>query len=387
MDKRKICFICCANDMMYEEECCCYLEHLNVPDGITVEVKMVHGAASMASGYNQAMRESDAKYKVYLHQDVFLLNKDFIQDILQMFSDERVGMIGVVGGDALPENGIIYSAWNCGRLKTNDSYAAFEIMGKVHEDKDGLIVEAVDGCLIATQYDLAWREDLFTGWDFYDVSQAIEFRKKGYFVKLPTQKGCWCFHDDGYQNLQNYNQGREIFVREYGSYLRGKNIEKQVEFHPEVWKITQEIKEQLIGSFDRGEYEMIYVFLCENYQKLSRDTELSILRNVMEIWYEEQIGESEICFFHQGELWKEVRLRYQQQKFWLYEMEFGVGDGEHRLFKAIEQKSVSAEALVKLISHNTIEKKELLRRFGEIYQSMGNMRIAELLQKMYISLK
>lgn len=382
-----MCFICCTNDTLYEKECGYYLRHLNIPDGIKVEVKMVHGAFSMASGYNQAMRESDAKYKVYLHQDVFLLNKDFIRDILQMFSDERVGMIGVVGGDELPENGIIYSAWNCGRLKTNDSYAAFEITGKMHEKEEGLLVEAVDGCLIATQYDLPWREDLFTGWDFYDVSQAIEFRKKGFLVKLPVQENCWCFHDDGYQNLQGYDQERKIFIREYGSFLRGKNIEEQVGFHLEMWNLTQEIKGQLISSFDRGEYEIIYAFLCENYQKLSRDTQLSVLRNVMEIWYEEQIGESKNCFFHQGELWKEVECRYQQQKFWLYEMEYGIGDGEQRLTWAIGQKSISAEALVKLISHNTIEKERLLRRFEEIYQDMGDTRIARLLQKLQISLK
>ena len=96
MDSHKISFICCSNDLMYEKECRTYLNHLYVPEGIQMEIKMIYGAASMTAGYNQAMRESDAKYKVYLHQDVFLLNEHFIEDILQIFMDEQVGMIGVM---------------------------------------------------------------------------------------------------------------------------------------------------------------------------------------------------------------------------------------------------------------------------------------------------
>lgn len=38
-------------------------------------------------------------------------------------------------------------------------------------------VDAVDGLLMMTQYDLPWRDDLFSDFDFYDVSQAFEFRR------------------------------------------------------------------------------------------------------------------------------------------------------------------------------------------------------------------
>lgn len=31
------------------------------------------------------MRESDDKYKVYLHQDTFIINKNFIYDIIDIF--------------------------------------------------------------------------------------------------------------------------------------------------------------------------------------------------------------------------------------------------------------------------------------------------------------
>ena len=72
-------------------------------------------------------------------------------------------------------------------------------------------VQAVDGLLIATQYDLPWREDLFDNWDFYDISQGQEFIQKGYRIVVPYQKQPWCIHDDGFNNLKNYYHARRIF--------------------------------------------------------------------------------------------------------------------------------------------------------------------------------
>lgn len=33
---------------------------------------------------------------------------------------------------------------------------------------------------MAASKNVAWREDLFDGWHFYDISQTFEFRKAGY---------------------------------------------------------------------------------------------------------------------------------------------------------------------------------------------------------------
>ena len=41
------------------------------------------------------------------------------------------------------------------------------------EKDGGWEVEGVDGLLMATQYDIPWREDLFDGWDFYDLVHPL----------------------------------------------------------------------------------------------------------------------------------------------------------------------------------------------------------------------
>ncbi len=222
MNDKKICFIACVNDNKKWEECLLYIKRLIVPNGYSIDVLSVEEAYSMTAGYNEGMKATDAKYKIYLHQDVFIVDRFFLMEIIDTFKiDKKIGMIGMVGTSKMPKDGIM---WNGDR--------AFSIYCKYNKDKslcekyvqptgdNVAVVDAVDGLLIATQYDLPWREDLFTQWDFYDASQSFEFRRRGYYVIVPTLGKPMCVHDDGYiLNLENYDDNRKIFLREYGSML------------------------------------------------------------------------------------------------------------------------------------------------------------------------
>jgi hypothetical protein len=195
---------------MYEEECLRYINRLRVPEGYEIEQLSVWEATSMTSGYNEAMRASDAKYKVYLHQDVFLINKNFIEDLLKVFEDETVGMVGMVGAPKMPKDCVMWAGDRIGYTYSENGASNMGNGAKPYSE-----VEAVDGLLIATQVDIPWREDVFTGWDFYDASQSTEFRKKGYKVVVPYMERPWCLHDDGFINLENYFKWRDVFKKEY----------------------------------------------------------------------------------------------------------------------------------------------------------------------------
>lgn len=214
MNHKKICFIMCVNDHHYEREQLRYLNHLKVPKGYETDILEVWEAPSMTAGYNEGMAASDAKYKVYLHQDVFIVNKNFIYDMLEIFKEEQIGMLGMVGAPELPENAIMWNTGRIGRIYASLIYQSSEsVVGEIEEKYQE--VEALDGLLLATQYDIPWREDLFQGWDFYDVSQSQEFIRKGYKVVVPNQKEAWCIHDDDFFNLKNYYSARKIFLMEY----------------------------------------------------------------------------------------------------------------------------------------------------------------------------
>lgn len=214
MNDKKICFIMCVNNEDYLQEQYRYLRRLTVPEGYETDILTVKDALSMTSGYNEAMYASDAKYKVYLHQDVFIVNKNFIIDMLHIFDDEKIGMFGVVGAPELPENAIMWNGPRVGKLYFNMIYqsGASEIGDIEGEYKE---VEAIDGLIMVTQYDIRWNEEIFDKWDFYDVSQSSEFIKEGYKVVVPNQKKPWCIHDDGFFNLKNYYEARRRYVLDY----------------------------------------------------------------------------------------------------------------------------------------------------------------------------
>lgn len=217
MNEKQFCFIMCSNNKQYETECLRYIDALDVPDGYSVDYRIVHDAVSMASGYNRAMRDSDAKYKIYLHHDVFILNKNFLNELILGFSDKSVGMIGIVGSPKLPRSCVMWYGDRVGIYYSNNIYSSvYNNLKKITAPQS---VEAVDGFLMATQYDIAWREDVFKGWDFYDISQSFEFRKAGYDVIVPASDKPWCFHDDGMLNLLHYNENRKLFKQTYKSML------------------------------------------------------------------------------------------------------------------------------------------------------------------------
>ena len=226
LDAHKVACITCVNSEEWYEECRLYLEHLQLPAGMMMELVPVRGAASMCAGYNIGQRSSNAKYKVYLHQDTLVVNKDLVADLLRLFADETVGAVGVIGCASLPRSGVWWDGLRtygrvlhaCEPESVVDSHC-MEPEGPCQQ------VEAVDGLFLATQYDVPWREDLFTGWHLYDTSMCKEMQRRGYRVVVPNQaKDFWCIHCPKEKPLaQSYKGYQKVFVREYGQ-----------ELHPEV---------------------------------------------------------------------------------------------------------------------------------------------------------
>ena len=180
MNEKKIAFILCVNDAQEYTECCYYLQRLHVPAGYEKDIVIVQNAPSMAAGYQAGMQSSDAKYKVYLHQDVFIIHRHFIADLLRVFKfDSRIGLVGMIGTDCLESREFAVTSWNRGKILNNCAPLFLS-----YPPSEGLFaeVQAVDGLLLATQHDVPWREDLFGGWDFYDISQCMEMRRAGYRV-------------------------------------------------------------------------------------------------------------------------------------------------------------------------------------------------------------
>ncbi len=226
MNERKIAFILCMTNEQEYAECKRYLDRLVVPDGFETDVITIQEAPSMCAGYNAGMQSTDAKYKVYIHQDTFIINKNFIADMLKVFEDENVGLMGTLGARKLPSNGHAVSSWDTGKVYHNgNNYdLGYQEKGRIYTE-----VEAVDGLLIATQYDIAFREDIFFEFDFYDISICMEYRRAGFKLAVANQDEPWVFHNNKFSKMTKYDNNRKKFIDEYRADFELKDEDKELD--------------------------------------------------------------------------------------------------------------------------------------------------------------
>jgi hypothetical protein len=217
MNDKKVCFIYCVNNQIRLNRSLETVKLLKIPKGFETEYIFITGASSMTAGYNEAMKKSDAKYKIYLHQDVLIINRNFIFDIISLFEKyPLLGMLGVLGVKELPKDGVW---WNGDQWFGNlyeSSPGTMRLLSCLKIEGDFESVEVIDGLIMMTQVDLPWRSDLFDSWHFYDTSQSLEFIKAGYEVGIAKQEQPWVIHDCGLINYTGYEYYRNIFVQNYG---------------------------------------------------------------------------------------------------------------------------------------------------------------------------
>ena len=166
-----------------------YLDAIDVPQGYAVELIEVPSGGNVAATYQRAMERSDAKYKVYLSPGSILLRLNFFEEMLRVFAkDPAIGAMGLIGAKQLSTSGVLAkSAFVRGRLL----YADDTVFHGENIESDIEDVMAVSGDLVATQYDIPWRRDLFQGNCFIAEAQCIEFRRVGYRTVVPQQEEAW----------------------------------------------------------------------------------------------------------------------------------------------------------------------------------------------------
>lgn len=257
MNINKIACVICENDSKELSECLYYLRQINIPDGYDIEIKYDISEISIMSFYEEAMQQSDAKYKIYLHQDTFIINPNFLYELIEVFeSDPQIGMIGCVGRRKMPADAFAVDGWNTGKVYDN--------VHSIHGYENGICeVDALDGLLLATQYDIPWRDDIFKGWDYYDISQCYEFHRRGLKVVVPEQSKTWCYHDNHYSIMNNYDIWRKKFVEEYQDIYPFRYTEHISENQREMSNLIDSLTKLLEQYLDKGQFEE-FSAICKN---------------------------------------------------------------------------------------------------------------------------
>ena len=225
LDTSKICFITNVSQEKQYENCVSYIRRLTVPVGMTVEFRAIRDAKSMCEGYARAQSSSDAKYKIYLHQDVMITDENFLYTLISTFqSNASYGIAGLVGVYNLPQNAVWWTSFD--RNKVGVTIDTVYPEGEApHRRKLQFTifdtpteVAALDGFLLATQYDLPWRADIFHGFHFYDIAQCFEFRRRGLkAIVLPLIDPVTEHWNERRTTFAPYSAEQLHFIPEYAS--------------------------------------------------------------------------------------------------------------------------------------------------------------------------
>lgn len=181
----------------------------------------LRGCKSLTSGYNEAIRRSPSKYKVFLHEDVFIAHPDFLLRALSLFAQfPDLGLLGVAGSETLPASGVWWeSPRKAGKVLA--LWPGPELLDFGGAEEGFSTVVAVDGLLMMTQYDLEWDERL-NGFHFYDTSQSLRFWQHGYKVGVLWSPGeAMVIHASGNDFQPGpYYKARDLFLHLYAEPVR-----------------------------------------------------------------------------------------------------------------------------------------------------------------------
>lgn len=386
-NEKKIAFISCVNNKLYFEECKHYIEKLHIPEGYEIEVLAVEGAASMCAGYNEAMQSTDAKYKIYMHQDVFIRDVEFLDKIVQIFKENsKIGMLGMVGGVRMPKTGVVYRAWNIGKVDCREPDLSYYLEGDTKK-KQNEVVEAIDGLVMITQYDIPWREDLFANFDFYDASGAFEMRRKGYEVVVPYQETPWVIHDSSFAKLGNYDVNRKICLKEYPEFLYAENG-YEFSYNEEWEKLSKALAEEVKQMLGSGNFRDA-VATIQAYKKTGRkDSELELLAVMCDIIRLEEQYHVEKCFFSGISGYENIYEKYTTIRFLLRRMELDFPAEEYEeLTQAIRKNEISYEAITTIMLHSTIDKVRVLKALEHNYHESGQTENEKKVHQIYDKVK
>jgi glycosyltransferase involved in cell wall biosynthesis len=190
------------------------LAALKVPVGYEAEFLTISDESNMAAAYNQAMQESDAKYKIYLQPGAYIENIDLLEDLLQLFlRDDQIGIVGISGPEVFLATALTGKAGHNNYSVLRE--AAMEKERVQWQNSQNLYheVKVLDGFLLATQYDVVWREDLFSDTNFFTMAQCVEFKRQGYKAVVASQKEAWCSVEQ--EEKEEDVAAKNIFLEEY----------------------------------------------------------------------------------------------------------------------------------------------------------------------------
>lgn len=220
MDNKKIVIYLHKTRQSYYETCLTSVKNLQCPEGYSIDIVTLSHQAAYAAQLNQHAAELPAKYRIYVNDDIYLLEPNLLSHLLQLFHDETIGMIGAFGSQSLPGSGsLMDSPYKYGSLYIPVESKFKKAVFRGTEPHAPIAeVRYLWPSLFATQYNLVWPEN-YT-YQYYTVlDQCNQFTQQQKRLIVPLLPEPWLAYQTQTMNFAATPEDRRRFFQTYHPYL------------------------------------------------------------------------------------------------------------------------------------------------------------------------
>lgn len=218
-NEKKIAFLVRKSD---EVRCAAALESLQalrLPTGYEAELFTLAAEEPYAAQANKALTLSDAKFKIYLNDDIRLAEPDVLGELLQIFEDESIGMVGFLGSASLPASGNLMESpyvWGAAYVPSEEGRRDLRFgRGTVGECRT---VRFLAPSFFATQRDLAW-DTCYQRQYYALLAHCRRFEREGDRIVVPLAKEPWCAYQERAISFDADESERRKFFAAHHAYL------------------------------------------------------------------------------------------------------------------------------------------------------------------------
>ena len=196
------------------------LQAARLPSGYALEIFPLSAGASYAKQVNEILARTAARVRLFINDDVCLTSPLAIEQLLEVFRDEAIGMAGVIGSRSLPLSGNLLDApdvWGgvYMPMKGNLEEIRFgsRVAGKFIEN-----VRFLCPSFFATQLDLAWDEG-YAGQYYAVLAQCRVMEGRGRRIVVSLPREAWCAYQLENISFDAGEEDRRKYFAAYHPYL------------------------------------------------------------------------------------------------------------------------------------------------------------------------
>ena len=196
------------------------LHAASLPAGYALEIFPLAADKPYAAQVKDALARAQAKVKIYINDEVCLTEPAAIEQIMKIFEDRRVGMVGFLGSRSLPLSGNLLEAPDVlGSVRMPLNGALEEIRFGAEENHKALEpVRFLCPSFFAVQLDLPWDEG-YAGQYYAVLAHCRAMEERGRRIVVPLPREPWCAYQLENISFDSGETDRRLYFAAHHPYL------------------------------------------------------------------------------------------------------------------------------------------------------------------------